>query len=115
MHVLFPDIFVKSAAMHILCSKNTWTDFRNELLKRGQQKKFITSLVRKYTVSESQPITLSSSQYTTADVPCAHFLPENRPQLDISLPSENHPKFWSVVSCLKTCNLTISESYHITH
>jgi hypothetical protein len=38
-------------------------------------------------------MTLSSSHYLTVNVPYVLHLPEYRPQLDVSLPSEDDPKF----------------------
>jgi hypothetical protein len=38
-------------------------------------------------------MTLSSSHYLTVNVPHVHLLPEYRPQLDVSLPPEDDPKF----------------------
>jgi hypothetical protein len=38
-------------------------------------------------------MTLGSSQYLTVNIPYIHFKPEDRPQLDVSLPPEDDPKF----------------------
>jgi hypothetical protein len=38
-------------------------------------------------------MTLSSSHYFTVNVPYVHLLPEYRPQLDVSLPPKDDPKF----------------------
>jgi hypothetical protein len=38
-------------------------------------------------------MTFGSSHYLTVNVPYVHFLPEYRPQLDISLTPEDDPKF----------------------
>jgi hypothetical protein len=38
-------------------------------------------------------MTLSCSHYLTVNVPHVHLLPEYRPQLDVSLPPEDDPKF----------------------
>jgi hypothetical protein len=38
-------------------------------------------------------MTLSSSHDLTVNVPYVHLLPEYRPQLDVSLPPEDDPKF----------------------
>jgi hypothetical protein len=38
-------------------------------------------------------MTLNSSHYLTVNVPFVHLLPEYRPQLDVSLPPEDDPKF----------------------
>jgi hypothetical protein len=48
-------------------------------------------------------MTLSSSHYLTVNVPCVHLLPEYWPQLDVSLPLENDPKF--LACCLLSENL----------
>jgi hypothetical protein len=38
-------------------------------------------------------MTLSSSHYLSVNVAYVHLLPEYRPQLDVSLPPEDNPKF----------------------
>jgi hypothetical protein len=38
-------------------------------------------------------MTLNSSHYLTVNVPYVHLLPEYMPQLDVSLPHEDDPKF----------------------
>jgi hypothetical protein len=48
-------------------------------------------------------MTLSSSHYHTVNVPYAHLLPEYRPQLDVSLPSEDDHKF--LACCVLSENL----------
>jgi hypothetical protein len=48
-------------------------------------------------------MTLSSSHYLTINVPYVHLLPEYRPQLDVSLPSEDDPKF--LTCCVLSENL----------
>jgi hypothetical protein len=48
-------------------------------------------------------MTLSSSHYLTVNVPYVHLLPEYRPQLDVSLPPEDDPKF--LACCVLSENL----------
>jgi hypothetical protein len=48
-------------------------------------------------------MTLSSSHYLTVNVPYVHLLPEYGPQLDVSLLSEDDPKF--LACCVLSENL----------
>jgi hypothetical protein len=48
-------------------------------------------------------MTLSSSHYLTVSVPYVHLLPEYGPQLDVSLSSEDIPKF--LACCILSENL----------
>jgi hypothetical protein len=48
-------------------------------------------------------MTLISSHYLTVNVPYVHLLPEYRPQVDVSLPSEDDHKF--LACCILSENL----------
>jgi hypothetical protein len=53
---------------------------------------------------------LSSSHYLIVNVPHIHLLFKYRPQLDISLPPKDDPKF--LACCLKICHNSILEFPH---
>jgi hypothetical protein len=48
-------------------------------------------------------VTLRSSYYLAVNAPYIHILPEHRPQLDVSLPPEDDPKF--MACCILSENL----------
>jgi hypothetical protein len=58
-------------------------------------------------------MTLSSSHDLTVNVPYLHLLPEHRPQLDVSLPSKDDPKF--LASCVLSENLPQSDFGEFPH